>query len=366
MISFPALVEGGHELVALGSDPATGYRGIIAIHSTALGPAVGGTRWWRYQTEDAAVVDALRLSRGMSYKNALAGLPLGGGKAVILAPEGPHDRAALLRAHGRFIDTLGGRYVTGEDVGTTPADMERIAETTAYVAGREGGSGDPSPNTARGVLRAMQAAASFRWGTDDLRGRSVAVQGIGNVGLHLVRLLVEAGARVTVSDIDPSRVERAVREYGATSESPDRIHSARADIFAPCALGGGLHDRTIPEITAEMVVGAANNQLLEPRHGHALAERGILYLPDYVANAGGVCYGGSVEVLGMSPEAARARVDAIYDTALRVLERAQADGVPPFVAADRLAEELIAAARSMRLALPRSGAGQAFRPAGGH
>lgn len=342
---FQALAEGGHEQVALGSDPAIGYRGIIAIHSTALGPAVGGTRWWRYDDEDSAIVDALRLARGMSYKNALAGLPLGGGKSVIMAPDGPHDRAALFRAHGRFVDRFGGRYVTAEDVGTSPADMELIAEATRHVAGRERGSGDPSPHTARGVLRAMQAAARFRWGSDDLRGRTVAVQGVGSVGMHLVRLLADAGARTLVSDLDRSRVERAVREHGAVAEAPERIHAAAADVFAPSALGGGLHDGTIPGIRAALIVGAANNQLLEPRHGHALAERGILYVPDYVANAGGVCYGGSIEVLGLPVAGALARVEAIYDTTLAVLERARADGVPPFVAADRLAEERIAGAR---------------------
>jgi leucine dehydrogenase len=343
---FSALDQGGHELVALASDPAAGYRGVIAIHSTALGPAVGGTRWWRYDDEQAAVVDALRLARGMSYKNALAGLPLGGGKSVILAPAGPHDRAAVLRAHGRFVHRFGGRYVTAEDVGTSPADMEHIARETPHVAGRENGSGDPSPFTARGVFRAMQAASRVAWETDDLRGRTVAVQGVGHVGFHLVRLLAEAGARVLVSDIDPARVERAVRDLGATAVAPDRIHAAEADVFAPSALGGGLHDGTIPDLRARVVAGAANNQLLEARHGHALHARGILYVPDYVANAGGVCYGGSIEVLGLPPERARARVDAIYDTTLHVLERARAAGVPPSEAADRLAQERIAAARA--------------------
>lgn len=335
---FEELSRGGHELVALHADPAVGYRGIIAIHSTALGPAVGGTRWWRYDTEEAAVVDALRLARGMSYKNALAGLPLGGGKAVILAPEGPHDRADVLRAHGRFVSRFEGRYLTAEDVGTSLADMEFIAETTPFVAGRASTSGDPSPHTARGVFRAMQAAARFRWGSDDLAGRRVAIQGVGNVGLALARQLRQAGADVLVSDIDPARVRRAAEELGVAAAAPDLVHAADVDIFAPSALGGVLNDATIPHLRAALVVGAANNQLLEPRHGAALAARHILYVPDYVANAGGVCYGGAIEVAKVPPEEASRRVEAIYDTTLAVLEEAKQAGIPPSDAADRLAE----------------------------
>jgi leucine dehydrogenase len=342
---FEQLDAGGHELVALAADPSVGYRGVIAIHSTALGPAVGGTRWWRYASEADAITDALRLSRGMSYKAALAGLPMGGGKAVILAPPGPHDRRAVLHAHGRFVDRLGGRYITAEDVGTTADDMEVIAETTAYVAGRRSGSGDPSPHTARGVLRAMQAGARFRWGADDLAGRTVALQGCGNVGSQLARQLVEAGARLVVSDIDPERAARVVADCGARAESPERIHAVQADVFCPCALGGVLDDRTVPELRVAMVVGAANNQLLEPRHGAMLAARDILYVPDYVANAGGVSFGGAIEIARLSREEAVRRLDAIYDTTLMVLERARADGVPPFEAADRIAEERIRSAR---------------------
>jgi len=338
---FEHLASGGHELVALSADAQSGYRGIVAIHSTTLGPAVGGTRWWTYPTELDAIVDALRLSRGMSYKNAMAGLPLGGGKAVIMAPDVVKDRAAILRAHGRFIDRFGGRFITAEDVGTNLADMEIIAEGTSFVAGRAGGSGDPSPHTARGVFRAMQAAARMLWGSDDLAGRSVAIQGVGNVGMNLARQLHDVGVVLRVSDVDPTRVANAVRELGATAESPDSIHAAAVDIFAPCALGASLSDRTIPEIKAAIVVGAANNQLGEQRHGHDLARRDILYVPDYVANAGGVCFGGAIEVLEASPAEALARVNGIYDTTLGVLERARTDEVPPFVAADRIAEERI-------------------------
>jgi leucine dehydrogenase len=331
----------GHEQLVLGADPSVGYRGIVAVHSTALGPAVGGTRWWQYETEEAAITDALRLSRGMSFKNALARLPLGGGKSVILGQPGPVDRAAVLRAHGRLIDRLGGAYVTGEDVGTSPADMEIIAETTRFVAGRPGASGDPSPHTARGVFRAMQAAAMFRWGSDRLAGKTVALQGCGNVGYHLAAQLAAAGARIIASDIDPSRGERVKAAFGAAEAPVDRIHAVEAEIFAPCALGAILHDRSIPELRAVLVVGGANNQLLEPRHGLALEQRGITYVPDYVANAGGVSHGGAIEVMKASKEEALARVDGIYDTTLMVLERARAEGIPPSEAADRIAAERI-------------------------
>lgn len=341
MTGFQQMVSMGHEQIVLCSDPSCGYRGIIAVHSTALGPAVGGTRWWRYDSDDAAVTDALRLSRGMSFKNALARLPLGGGKSVILGSDQPVDRAAVLRAHGRFIERLGGVYIAGEDVGTSPADMEFIAETSRFVAGRAGGSGDPSPHTARGVFRAIQAAAKFRWGSDNLTGKTVAVQGIGNVGFNLLRQLTAAGAKTLVSDIDQSRVERAVQELGSVAVPLDRIHAVAADVFAPCALGGILHDRSIPELKVAMVVGGANNQLLEPRHGAALEQRGIVYVPDYVSNAGGVTYGGVVEVVKAPKEEAARRVEAIYETTLMVLERARAEGIPPSDAADHIAEERI-------------------------
>lgn len=331
----------GHEQLILCSDADIGYRGIIAIHSTALGPAVGGTRWWVYPSEETALVDAIRLSRGMSYKNALARLPLGGGKSVIMGSAGAVDRRAILRAHGRFIERLGGLYITAEDVGTTPDDMEIMAETTRFVAGRAGGSGDPSPHTGRGVFRAMQAAAAFRWGSDDLKGKTVALQGCGNVGYHLASQIAAVGGRLVVSDLDPAKVRRVVAEFGATEAPADRIHAVEADVFAPCALGGILHDTSIAALRAAIICGGANNQLLEPRHGQVLADKGILYVPDYVANAGGVTFGGSVEVLKITAAEAAERVDQIYDTTLMVLERARTERVPPSEAADRLAEERI-------------------------
>ena len=341
MSVFELLTAGGHEQVMLASDPVTGYRGIIAIHSTALGPAVGGTRWWTYATDEDAIIDALRLARGMSYKNAVAGLPLGGGKAVILGAPGQTDRPAILRAHGRFIDRLQGLFMTGEDVGTTPADMEYIAETTRFVAGRNSTSGDPSPHTGRGVFRAMQAAAHHRWGRDSLAGKVVTLQGCGNVGYHLAKHLAAAGATLLASDLDQAKVDRVVREFGARAVPHHAIMAEPADVFAPCALGAIINDGTIPDLRVEMVVGGANNQLLEPRHGDELARRGILYIPDYVANAGGVTFGGSVEVVKLSREAAADRVEAIYDTTRDVLARARTLAIPPYLAADRLAEERI-------------------------
>lgn len=345
MTMFAQMESLGHEQVVLCSDPSIGYRGIIAVHSTALGTAVGGTRWWNYASEEDAFTDALRLSRGMSFKNALARLPLGGGKSVILGRPGVIDRPAWLRAHGRFIERLGGIYITAEDVGTSLADMEFIAETTRFVAGRSSTSGDPSPHTARGVFRAMQAGAMVKWGSDDLRGRIVALQGLGNVGFHLAQELSRAGAKLVVADLDPTRVARAVKQFGATEASIHTIHSVAADVFAPCALGAILHDQSIPELKAGLICGGANNQLLEPRHGQAVADRGILYVPDYVANAGGVTFGGSVEILKLSKEATLARVDEIYDTTLMVLARAAAERIPPSDAADRLAEERIRSGR---------------------
>jgi leucine dehydrogenase len=332
------LEAGGHELLLSCVDESAGYRGFIAVHSTRLGPAVGGARFLDYASDEEAVADALRLSRGMTYKNALAGLPLGGGKSVIVGDNRTRERESIFRAHGRFVETLGGRYITAEDVGTSPADMEIVRAETRHVAGLLGRSGDPSPATARGVLRAMQAAARFRWGSDELKGRRIAVQGLGHVGHNLARELRAAGARLFVSDTDEARVRRAVEEFEAARAAPWEIYSVGADIFAPCALGGVLNDETIPRLPVEVVAGAANNQLFEARHGDALAARGILYAPDYVANAGGVI-NGCVELLGWQPEDARRKVEAIYDTLLNIFRLAHADSVPPHVAADRLAEE---------------------------
>jgi leucine dehydrogenase len=334
---FEMMAEMGHEQVLFCNDVTSGYRCVIAIHSTRLGPAVGGTRFWNYASEDDAIIDALRLSRGMTYKCAAAGVPLGGGKSIIIGGNEIPDREKLFRAHGRAVEQLGGRYITAEDVGTSPADMEVIARETSYVGGLAGKGGDPSPWTALGVFRAMQASARFRWGSDDLRGKRVAIQGCGNVGSNLAKELHAAGARLVVSDVDPEKTKRAVEEFNAGAVSPDEVYSVDADVFAPCAMGGVLNDRTIPELKSEIVCGAANNQLLEARHGDALASRGILYAPDYVANAGGVLSGGA-DLFGWTTEKVRTEVLAVYDTMLSVFETAKLEGVSTYSASDRLAE----------------------------
>lgn len=324
---------------------AEGYHGIVAVHSTALGTALGGTRLWRYASEAGALDDALRLSRGMTYKNALAGLDAGGGKSVILAPERIADREALFRAHARVVDLLEGAYVTAEDVGTTPADMDVMSTVTPYVAGLSAGPGDPSPHTARGVFRAVQAAVRHRSGVDGVRGMRVAVQGCGNVGRWLVRALREAGAAVVVADVDRDRAAALAAEHGAEVVEAGAIYDAEADVFAPCALGGILNAETVPRLRAGIVAGGANNQLRDPgEDGARLAARGVLYVPDYVANAGGVITGFG-DMNGWTPERCAARVDAIHDTVLDVLRRADAAGILPHEAADRMVEERLAAAR---------------------
>jgi leucine dehydrogenase len=334
---------GEHERVVFGSDPAAGYRGIIVIHSTKLGPAVGGTRFWNYASDQEALNDALRLSRGMTYKNALAGLPFGGGKSIIIGNNKTLEREAIFHAHGRFIETFGGRYIAGEDVGTSTSDMEYVRLETNHVAGLADKSGDPSPQTARGVFRAIQAAAKYRWGRDDVAGKTVAVQGCGNVGYHLCKELNRAGARLVVTDTEPSKVQRCKTEFGAVEVQPDDIFGVEADIFAPCALGGVLNSDTIPRLKVEIVVGAANNQLLEPVHGDMLEARNILYAPDYVANAGGIINGGCIELLGWEPSLALAKINGIYDTLLTIFEIAATDKIPSYRAADRLAERRLAA-----------------------
>ncbi|MFL6254829.1 MAG: Leu/Phe/Val dehydrogenase [Pyrinomonadaceae bacterium] len=332
-----------HEAIVLWSDPLGDYRGIIAVHSTALGPAVGGTRFWHYASDEEASLDALRLSRGMTYKNALAGLPFGGGKAVIIGDNRTRDRERIFRAHGRFVESLGGRFITAEDVGTSPEDMEYVRAETRHVAGLMGQSGDPSPVTARGVLRAMHAAAAHRWGSDDLGGLTVAVQGCGHTGYHLAGELHRRGAKLFVADVDADRVRRAVEEFGATAVAPEEIYGVAADIFAPCALGGVINDLTLPQLKVGVVAGSANNQLREERHGDELEELGITYAPDYVANAGGII-NGCRELLGWTPSQSADKVDAIYDTMLLVLQMAAAAELPAHRMADRLAEARLAAA----------------------
>jgi leucine dehydrogenase len=328
-----------HEQVLIGTDASSGYHGIIAIHNTALGPALGGTRFWSYASEAEALTDVLRLSHGMTYKNALAGLPFGGGKSIIIANNGTAtNREDILRAHGRFVDTLKGRYITAEDVGTSPEDMEIVRQETPYVAGLIGRSGDPSPFTARGVFRSIQASSKFLWDTDNLSGVTVALQGCGHVGYNLAKLLHDADAKLIVTDVNANNVSRVVAEFGAAMVQPEEIYSVPAQVFAPCALGGIINDQTIPELKVQIVAGAANNQLLEERHGEMLRERNILYAPDYVANSGGVL-NGTVELLGWKPEDALKKINEIYDTILKIYESAQTQGLTTNKAADQLAEE---------------------------
>jgi leucine dehydrogenase len=332
----------GHEQVLLSHDPSCGYFGIIAVHDTTLGPALGGTRFWQYASTDEAITDALRLARGMTYKAAVAGINLGGGKSVIIGDNKRPDREALFRAHGRFIETLNGRYITAEDIGTSPADMEYIKLETDHVAGLLGLSGDPSPVTAYGVYVGMKAAAKVRWGSDGLSGKTVAVQGAGKVAYHLIQHLHAEGAKLIVTDIDTAKVSRVLQEFGARSVPPDAIYDQDADIYAPCALGATINDDTLPLLKVQIIAGGANNQLAEDRHGDELERRGILYAPDYVINGGGVInvYG---ELHRWPVERAKKKAGEIYETLLRIFEIAKRERIPTYRAADRLAEQRLAA-----------------------
>lgn len=342
---FNLIGEHGHEQVSFASDRRSGYRGIIAIHNTVLGPALGGTRFWDYGTDAEAVIDVLRLSRGMTYKAALAGLNLGGGKSVILGDYRTEDRERIFRAHGRHVDSLRGRYITAEDVGTSTKDMEYVRMETTNVVGLEGGSGDPSPVTAFGVYRGMKACMQFKEGNDSLAGKTVAVQGTGHVGYYLCKHLHDEGARLIVSDIDAEKVQRVVDEFGATTSTPDDVHRVEADIFAPSALGSVINDDTIDELKVSIIAGPANNQLAEERHGDLLYERGIIYAPDYAINSGGLI-NVNAELEGWDLDRARQKASEIYDTIINILEIARDESVPTYRAADRLAERRVNAVAS--------------------
>lgn len=338
-----------HEAVHAFCDPQAGLRGFIAIHSTALGPAFGGCRFWSYANEDEALTDALRLSQGMSYKNALAELAYGGGKAVIMRGDDPIDEASLFEAYGRVIETLGGRYITAEDVGTSVENMRSVAKFTDYVGGipQVDGyrGGDPSPVTALGVFEGMKAAAQHQFGTADLAGMTVAVQGIGNVGYNLCKLLHQAGAKLLVSDISSENMQRAVDAFAAKPCSGLAILSSNAEIFAPCALGGVLNAETIGALKAKVVAGAANNQLATKQDGNRLKAAGITYAPDYVINAGGI-----ISVAAeRNPQATKERVQGavmrIGPRTADILTRAENSGTPPSEMADQMAREKIAKAK---------------------
>ena len=337
-----------HEQVVFANDPASGLRAIIAIHSTALGPALGGTRFFPYATTGDALADVLDLSRGMSYKAALAGLDLGGGKAVIIgdpAQVRAHGGAeSLFRAYGRFVQSLGGRYYTACDVGTFSPDMDDIARECDFVTGRtvaHGGAGDSSVLTAYGVFQGMRAAAQFTWGSQSLEGKTVGVAGVGKVGHHLVTHLLEDGASVVVTDVNTAALDRVREEQPAVRvvTSAAELVASPLDVYAPCAMGGALTDEVVEVLSAKIVCGAANNQLAHPGIEKALEERGILYAPDYCVNSGGLIQvADELEPSGFSFDRAQQRATGIYDTTYAVFELARHDGVPPAIAADRLAE----------------------------
>ena len=340
----------GHEQLVVCSEPSVGLRGFIAIHDTTLGPAVGGLRIWPHQSEEDAILDVLRMSKAMTYKSAAADLPLGGGKAVIIADPQKDKTEAMLRAFARHVDTLSGRYITTTDVGTTTRDLEFIAMETEYVFGLPislGGNGDTSVLTGLGIFQGMRACAKAVWGADSLEGRTVAMQGFGKVARYTAEHLLAQGATLVATDINEAALERA-RSMGATIVGPEDIYDADCDIFAPCALGGVLNSQTIPRLKCKIVAGAANNQLAGDEDGLALQRRGILYAPDYIVNAGGVITVSCEMDGGYSPERAREMAERIYETTERVLHIASHEEIPTAQAADRLAEQRINAVRSVR------------------
>ena len=339
------------EQVTFFHDPVTGLRAIVAIHSTALGPSLGGTRFYPYPSEGEALVDVCRLARAMTYKHAVCGNDLGGGKAVIIGDPATTEREALLRAYGRFVDGLSGRYITAEDVGTCQPDMDMIRRETRHVTGVSeslGGSGDPSPATAWGVLWAMRAVAERLWGGPSLVGRHVCISGVGKVGAPLADHLADEGAKLTVADVNEAAVDAVVERHGAVPVGPDEAHRVACDIFSPCALGAVLNPETIPELGCEAVVGSANNQLASTADAERLRQRGILYAPDFVANAGGVI-NIAEEPHGYDHSRAYARIRSIRDTLAAVFARSDAEAITPADAADRLARERIAAVSRVRL-----------------
>jgi leucine dehydrogenase len=339
--------------VVLCNDTEIGLRAVIAIHSTALGPATGGLRMWTYPSEEAAIMDALRLARGMTYKYAAAGVNLGGGKAVIIGDPRKDKSEALLRAMGRMIDQLGGEYITGEDVGTTLEDMETLYSETDHVVTlpeHAGGAGDISPATALGSIQAMRACAERAWGTPELGGKRVALQGLGVVGSKALGMLVEAGAEVIVADIDEEKVEKAIQEFQVKAVDPEDIYAQEVDIFAPYALGAVINDETIPRLKAKIVAGAANNILAEERHGDELERRGIVYAVDFVANSGGTVFDTDrYRKGGFQPERAMANVRRIFERIEEIFAIADRDRIPYYGAAERLAEERIEAMNKVRL-----------------
>jgi leucine dehydrogenase len=353
---FDSIHYQDHEQVVFATDPASGLRTIIAIHSTALGPALGGTRFYPYAAEEQALDDVLRLSRGMTYKASAAGLDLGGGKAVIIGDPNTLKSERLWRAYGQFVESLGGRYITAEDVGTTTADMEHIRRETRWCFGTplsEGGSGDPSPATARGLMAGLHAVATRLRGDRELAGLRVAIQGVGKVGYAYARLLTEARAEVIVADIDDRAVERAVRDLGVKSVPLEDILSVDCDVLSPCALGGGINSETMPKLSCSAILGSANNQLATDEDATQLAEAGILYAPDFVVNAGGLI-NVSQELRGYTEAGANHRIDRIEQATATILDVADAEGITPNQAAITVAQQRIHAVGGLHRFRPHS------------
>ncbi|MDE2381198.1 MAG: Glu/Leu/Phe/Val dehydrogenase [Xanthomonadaceae bacterium] len=352
---FETLATYGHEQVVFCHNKDAGLKAIIAIHNTVLGPALGGTRMWPYQSEAEALNDVLRLSRGMTYKNAVAGLNIGGGKAVIIGDPAKDKSEALFRAFGQFVESLGGRYITAEDVGIDVNDMEYVYRETEYVTGVHqvhGGSGDPSPFTAYGALQGLLATLNRKFGDEDVGKYSYAVQGLGHVGMEYVKLLKERGAKIFVTDINKALVDKAVSEYGAEAVGLDEIYDVPADVYSPCALGGTINPQTLPRLKCKVICGAANNQLADNEIGNEVVKRGILYAPDYAVNAGGVM-NVALELDGYNRERAMRMMRTIYHNLARIYEISDRDGIPTYKAADRLAEERIETIGKLKLPLSR-------------
>jgi len=350
MSIFDLMSRHGHEQLVFCLNREIGLKAIIAIHDTTLGPALGGTRMWPYQTEEDAIQDALRLARGMTYKAAAAGLNMGGGKAVIIADPNRDKSEALFRAFGRFVESLHGRFITGEDVGVDVNDVEYMYMETRYVVGlsrSHGGGGDPAPVTALGVLHGIRASVEEAFGESGLEGIQIAVQGLGHVGFHLAKLLVEQKAVVTATDVDPAKMERAKAELSIECVSPDAIFDLKTDVLAPCALGAVVNDKTLPRLKCRIIAGAANNQLQQAIHGEELSRKEILYAPDFVINAGGMI-NVFVEAEGYDRERAVRMTKGIYYNLRKVFEIARRDSISTSEAAERLAEERIAVIRQLK------------------
>jgi leucine dehydrogenase len=348
---FQELETYGHEQVAFVQDKDSGMKAIIGIHNTILGPSLGGCRMWDYTDEAAALKDVLRLSRGMTYKASIAGLKLGGGKAVLIGDSRTQKTPALLKAFGKAVEWMGGRYITAEDVGMSVKDIDVIRTQTKYAVGgsNEGGSGDPSIMTAFGVFQGMKAALKYAGLGEDLEGIRVAIQGVGNVGYHLCNYLSAAGAKLIVTDIYPSQLEKVIKEFGATQIAPDEIYSADCDVFAPCALGAIVNSRTIPQFKCKVIAGAANNQLESDSDGYDLCKRGIVYAPDYAINGGGLI-NVAAELDGYDRELVLNKVSQINGTITNILGLADKENIPPHVAADRLAEKRLSENKGNNLA----------------